>query len=104
MKSKTFNTSSFEDSQREKQDGFLNKGRFYKSVRLIKKTSKNQGDLRFLRLLSSELLQRPNENQARHTKLLEDHLKPKFQWNLLTKSFKQDTCSSGQRLNNINKS
>ena len=35
-----------------------------------KKASKNQGDLRFLRLLSFELLQDQNENQARHTKLL----------------------------------
>lgn len=87
MKSKTFKTSSFEASQREKRDVFLTKGRSYKSVRLTKKTSKNQGNLRFLRLLNSELLQRPNENQARHTKLLEIHLKPKCQWNSPTKSF-----------------
>lgn len=87
MKSKTFKTSSFKALQREKRDVFLTKGRFYKSVRLIKKTNKNQGDLRFLKLLSSELLQRPNENQARHTKLLEIHLKCKFQWNSPTKSF-----------------
>ena len=87
MKYKTFKTSSFKASQREKRDVFLTKGRFYKSVRLIKMTSKNQIDLRFLRLLRSNLLQIPNENQARHTKLLENHLKPKCQWNSLTRKF-----------------
>ena len=35
-----------------------------------KKASKNQGDLRLLRLLISELLQDQNENQARQPKLL----------------------------------
>jgi len=42
MKSKTFNTSSFEVSQREKQDGFLKKGRFYKTVRLIRRPTKTK--------------------------------------------------------------
>ena len=36
-----------------------------------KKASKNQGDLRFLQLLSSELLQDQNENQTQQSKLLE---------------------------------
>ena len=87
MKFKTFKTSSFEALQREKQDVFLNKGRFYKSVRLIKKTNKNHSNLRFLKLLHSELLQRQNENQARHTKLLENHLKQKYQCKLFTRDF-----------------
>ena len=35
-----------------------------------KKASKNQGDLRLLQLLSFELLQDQNENQARQPKIL----------------------------------
>ena len=35
-----------------------------------KKASKNQGDLRLLQLLSSELLQDQNENQTQQSKLL----------------------------------
>ena len=35
-----------------------------------KKTSKNQGDLRLLQLLSSELLHDQNENQTQQSKLL----------------------------------
>ena len=72
---------------KEKRNLFLTKDRFHKPARLIKKTKRHQGDLRFLRLLIFESLQRPSENQSRHAKLLENHLKQKHQWNFLTRDF-----------------
>ena len=63
MKSKLL-TQAFLKFRKEKtQGGFLNKGRFCKWS-TQKKASKNQGDLRLLQLLSSELLQDQNENQT----------------------------------------
>ena len=71
----------------EKRNLFLTKDRFHKPVRLIKKTKRHQGDLSFLRLLIFESLQTSSENQSRHAKLLKNHLKQKYQWNLLTRDF-----------------
>ena len=72
---------------KRKQNLFLTKDRFHKPVRLIKKTKGHQGNLRFLRLLIFESLYRPSENQSRHAKLLENHLKKIYQWNLLARDF-----------------
>ena len=45
------------------------------------------GNLRFLRLLIFNSLHRLSENQSRHAKILENYLKQKYQWNLLTRDF-----------------
>ena len=70
MKSKTFNTSPFEVSQREKTRWIPQQRKILQNGQTHTKANKNQGNLRFLRLLSSELLQDQNQNQARQPKLL----------------------------------
>jgi len=60
----TLNTSLFEISQRENTKiGFSTKVDFANG-QTHKKTGKDQRDLRFLQLLSSELLQDQHENQT----------------------------------------
>ena len=86
MKFKTY-TKFVQRFAKRKINLFLTKGRFHKPVRLIKKTKRDQGNLMSLRLLIFESLQGPSENQSRHAKLLENHLKQKYQWNLLTRDF-----------------
>jgi len=70
-KIQNFKHKFFRSFAKRKTRWILQQRQILQNGQTHKKASKNQGDLRFLRILSFELLQRPNENQARHTKLLE---------------------------------
>lgn len=69
MKSK-LSTQVFRSFVKRKTRWIPKQGQILPNGQTHKKASKNQGDLRFLRLSSSELLQDQDENQSRHTKLL----------------------------------
>jgi len=72
---------------KEKTKSIFHHGKISQTSQTHQEDKRDQGDLRFLRLLISESLQRPNENRSRHAKLLENHLKQKCQWNSLTRDF-----------------
>lgn len=63
-------TQVFRSFARRKPRWIPQQGQILPNGQTHKKANKNQGDLRFLRLSSSELLQYQGENQSRQTKLL----------------------------------